>query len=101
MGISMGRTKRQKSEAQEERESEEEKIFSLQIHGDAKRSIASVFLFGLAILFVLGFLSYAGALGSSLDMAGRGAFGWGKRVLPVVLFIAAVVLFFRTGKIFF
>jgi len=101
MGISMGRTKRQKSEAQEERESEEEKIFSLQIHGDAKRSIASVFLFGLAILFVLGFLSYAGALGSSLDMAGRVAFGWGKWLLPVVLIIAAVVLLHRTETFFY
>lgn len=97
----MGRTKRQKRDPQEEGEEGEEKIFSLQIHGDAKRSIAAVFLCALAILFILGFLDYAGALGTSLDVAGRIAFGWGKWLLPVVLIIAAVVLLHRAETFFY
>ena len=64
------------------------------LHSDAKRSIAAVFLFALAILFFLGYIDAAGVLGEWLDK-GLGMFlGFGKWLLPLVL-IAAALMFLR------
>lgn len=76
------------------------------VHGDAKRSAVAVFLFALAILFVLGFLSdakivEAGPLGKFLDSIAGWMFGVGKFISPMVLIMAGVVLLFRKETLFY
>jgi len=95
----MGRRKKQVEEV------EEEQVKPV-IHGDAKRSVVAIFLFALAILFVLGFLSDAkildaGMLGSFLNSLAGWMFGVGKYVSPVVLVIAGVILLFRKETLFY
>jgi DNA segregation ATPase FtsK/SpoIIIE, S-DNA-T family len=71
------------------------------IAGDAKRSIAAIFLFALSILFFLGFIGSAGILGQYLDKIAGLLFGWGKWVSPVLLIGAGVVLLFRKETFFY
>ncbi len=76
------------------------------IHGDAKRSAVAIFLFALAILFVLGFLSdakivEAGPLGKFLDSLAGWMFGVGKYVSPILLIVAGVILLFRKETLFY
>src|SRR6185369_5173976 len=95
----MGRRKKQVEEVEKE---QPRPI----IHGDAKRSVVAIFLFALAILFVLGFLSdakivEAGVLGSFLNSVAGWMFGVGKYVSPLVLVIAGVILLFRKETLFY
>lgn len=76
------------------------------VHGDAKRGAVAVFLFALAILFVLGFLSNAkiveaGILGKFLNSVAGLLFGVGKYVSPLILIIAGVILLFRKETLFY
>ncbi len=64
------------------------------LHSDAKRSIAAVFLFALAILFLLGFFGAAGILGEWLDTGLGMMLGFGKWLSPLVL-LAAALMFLR------
>ncbi|MCK9378588.1 MAG: DNA translocase FtsK 4TM domain-containing protein [Candidatus Moranbacteria bacterium] len=75
-------------------ESENEKMH-FNIHSDAKRSVAAIFLFSLAILFIFGFFDGAGVLGEYLNKIGGSIFGWGKWLFPFVLAVAGVVLLLR------
>jgi DNA segregation ATPase FtsK/SpoIIIE, S-DNA-T family len=79
---------------------EDEKKTSF-IHGDAKRSIVAVFLFAMAVLFLLGFLDVAGALGNFLNKAIGLLFGWGKWVSPLVLVIGGIILLYRKETLFY
>lgn len=85
----MGR--RKKEEAKKKKSEEEEPAFEWQevLGSDAKRSIAAVFLFTSGVLFFIAFFDAGGALGSSLDGFVGSAFGWGKWLFPVLLFVAA------------
>jgi S-DNA-T family DNA segregation ATPase FtsK/SpoIIIE len=95
----MGRRKKQ--------EQLEEKIQAKPIiHGDAKRSVVAIFLFALAFLFVLGFLSAAkildaGILGKFLDSLGGWMFGVGKYISPIILAAAGAILLFRKETLFY
>jgi len=76
------------------------------IHGDVKRSAVAIFLFALAILFVLGFLSDAkivdaGVLGKFLNSVAGQMFGVGKYVSPLVLIITGIILLFRKETLFY
>ncbi|MDH4330239.1 MAG: DNA translocase FtsK [Candidatus Moranbacteria bacterium] len=71
------------------------------LHGDAKASIAAIFLFALAILFIIGFFGGANVLGSGLNKFGGLLFGWGKWLLPVVLLGLSVVILLRKKMIFY
>ena len=76
------------------------------MHGDAKRSVVAIFLFALAILFVLGFLSdakivEAGVLGNFLSSLAGWMFGVGKYVSPIILIIAGIILLFRKETSFY
>lgn len=95
----MGRRKKE----QQEKEDNETKPA---VHGDAKRGAVAVFLFALATLFVLGFLSdakivEAGVLGKFLNSAAGLFFGVGKYVSPLILVIAGVILLFRKETLFY
>ena len=86
----MGRRKKSDIEA----EKNERKAV---VHGDVKRSAVAIFLFALAVLFVLGFLSdakivEAGILGKFLNSMAGGLFGFGKYISPIVLVILLVEL---------
>lgn len=65
------------------------------LHSDAKRSIAAVFLFALAILFLLGYFDAAGVLGKWLDQGLGMLLGFGKWLLPLVLLAAALMFLKR------
>jgi S-DNA-T family DNA segregation ATPase FtsK/SpoIIIE len=65
------------------------------LHGDAKKSIVSVFLFALALLCVLGFFQSAGLFGEFLNGVFGKLFGWGKWVFPPVLLTAGIFLLQR------
>lgn len=65
------------------------------LHSDAKRSIAAVFLFALAILFLLGFFDAAGVLGQWLDTGLGTLLGVGKWLSPLVLMAAALMFLKR------
>lgn len=95
----MGRRKKQKS-LDEDFERKRKKP-RLNIHGDAKRSILAIFLFAVAVLFVLGFLKKAGVLGDYMDMATSISFGWGKWISPIVLVIAGIIMLFRKETSFY
>jgi len=95
----MGRRKKNQEKAEEY---ESKPI----IHGDAKRSAAAIFLFALAILFVLGFLSEAkiveaGILGDFLNSTAGMLFGVGKYASPLILVIAGIILLFRKETLFY
>lgn len=89
----MGRRKKVLSEESETQKENEKMHFN--IHSDAKRSAAAVFLFSIAVLFIFGFFDGAGVLGKYLDKIGGAIFGWGKWLFPLVLVIAGIVLLLR------
>lgn len=97
----MGRRKKEEIEIEAEKEQPRGNV-----HGDVKRSAVAVFLFALAILFVLGFLSdakivEAGPLGRFLDSIAGWMFGIGKFISPIVLIMAGIVLLFRKETLFY
>lgn len=65
------------------------------LHSDAKRSIAAVFLFALAVLFLLGFFGAAGVFGEWLDAMVGKLLGFGKWLSPLVLLAAALMFLKR------
>lgn len=76
------------------------------IKGDVKRGVVAIFLFALAVLFVLGFLSEAkivdaGILGKFLNFLAGWMFGVGKYISPIVLIAAGVILLFRKETLFY
>lgn len=96
----MARKKKQKQkDILVEEEEEKEGVFSF-LHGDAKRSIAAIFLFAFAALFLLGFFGSAGMLGEALNSGLGKTLGWGKWVFPPVLVTAGVFLLQRRQSTF-
>lgn len=89
----MGRRKKQEIEANQSNSSG--------VHGDVKRSVVAVFLFALAIIFLLGFIGNGGSLGSGLNKLAGMVFGWGKWLAPFVFIAAGVVLLFRKETLFY
>lgn len=87
----MGRKKKEVVEEEQEKSGFD---WNEILHSDAKRSIAAVFLFALAILFLLGFFDAAGIMGQWLDHMLGILLGFGKWLFPLVLLIAAL-LFLR------
>src|SRR4030042_87148 len=71
------------------------------IHSDAKRSIAAVFLFVLAVILILGFFESAGVLGRYLDKIISLAFGGGKWILPLFWATPAAILLYRKETLFY
>ena len=86
---------RRKKEIEEEEEIEEESKWGDALGGDAKRSIAAIFLVAFSILFVLAFFGIGGTLGEWLDGGLGTLFGWGKWPFPVVLVVSAIFLLRR------
>jgi S-DNA-T family DNA segregation ATPase FtsK/SpoIIIE len=96
----MGRRKKQEKEV----ESSLENVSS--ISGDVKRGIVAIFLFALAVLFILSFLSEAkildaGSLGKYLNLIAGFLFGVGKYVSPLILVLIGAILLFRKEKGFY
>lgn len=96
----MGKNKKKQQELPEKEEP------ASILNGDVKRGVVAIFLFLLAILFVLGFLSDAkivdaGILGKFLNSLGGWMFGVGKYLAPVVLIVGGVILLFRKETLFY
>lgn len=71
------------------------------IAGDAKRSIAAVIFFALALVILLGFFGEAGVVGESLGNAVAEMIGWTKWVFPIFLIMASIVLLLRKETSFY
>lgn len=99
----MGRPKGSKNKQSKEEEDIEESGNRLEfdIAGDAKRSIAAVFLFAMAIVILLGFFGEAGVVGESLGGAAAISIGWAKWVSPLFLIIAGIILLLRKETAFY
>ncbi|MCX6765748.1 MAG: DNA translocase FtsK 4TM domain-containing protein [Candidatus Moranbacteria bacterium] len=95
----MARKKNKERKERDKEESDDAKKGN--VHGDAKRSAVAIFLFALAIIFVLGFFESAGALGKYLDKMVSLLFGWGKWLSPLVLIVAGIILLFRKETLFY
>ncbi|MCD6149930.1 DNA translocase FtsK 4TM domain-containing protein [bacterium] len=93
--------KKRKRDGEEREEREDKAEVRFDIRSDAKRSVAAIFLFATAILFVLGFFEYAGILGQHLDKYSGIIFGWGKWLLPFVLAYAGAILLRRKKTVFY
>ncbi|NTW14820.1 MAG: hypothetical protein HGA38_00445 [Candidatus Moranbacteria bacterium] len=87
--------KRRSREPEEESEEESESGWGDVLGGDAKRSIAAIFLVMFAILFLLAFFGIGGKLGGLLDKGVGSLFGWGKWLFPILLAVSAVFLLRR------
>lgn len=97
----MGRRKKEEKKDNKEELGEAKKLPKFDIAGDAKRSIAAVFLFALALIIMLGFFGKAGVIGESLGKAAGLAIGWAKLVFPLFLIIAGIVLLLRKETAFY
>ena len=86
----MGRKKKA-----EEKEKDDGFKFEDILHSDAKRSIAAVFLFALALLFLLAYFDTAGVLGEWLNTGLGMLLGWGKWLFPLLLIIAGLMFLKR------
>ncbi len=73
-------------------EGDGEQFVSLHLSGHAKRSIASIILFVIALLFVLGFFNAAGVVGVKMTVGVGKIFGWGKYIAPFVFAFAGFIL---------
>jgi len=92
--------KKRKKDREDQEEDEKAEV-KFDIRSDAKRSVAAIFLFAAAILFVLGFFEYAGILGQHMDKYSGIIFGWGKWLLPFVLAYAGAILLSRKKTVFY
>ena len=100
----MGRRKGSKNknvEEELEEEGETASRFEFDIAGDAKRSIAAVFLFALALVVFLGFLGKSGPAGVYLGSLVGMVIGWTKWVFPVFLIIGGIILLLRKETSFY
>lgn len=94
----MGRRKKEEGENNSSDKKEKKKPA---VHGDAKRSVAAIFLFALAIILVLGFLGDAGFLGKYFNKTTALLFGSVKWIAPFILTIAGAILLFRKERAFY
>ena len=97
----MAKRKNQAKGKENSANGDENEVKSSFIRGDAKRSIAAVFLFALAVLFLLGFLDMASTLGNFFNKTIGLLFGWGKWVSPLVLVIGGIILLYRKETLFY
>ena len=95
----MGRKK--KYNKNEERLEMEERRPRSNIASDAKRGVAAVFLFALALVLILGFLDKAGVVGTYLSVKSGLAIGWVKMIFPFFLILAGIILLLKKETSFY
>ena len=95
----MGRKK--KNNKNEEGSELEEKQSRPNIASDAKRGVAAVFLFALALVLLLGFLGKAGVVGQHLSNIFGLAIGWVKIIFPIFLILAGIILLLKKETSFY
>lgn len=81
-----------KKSVNKEMEGDGEGFISMHVSSHIKRSIAAIFLFVIAVIFVLGFFNAAGPLGVKMSHGLGMIFGWGKYVSPFVFAFTGIVL---------
>ncbi len=83
---------RKKEKDDEEYEGDGEDFVALHVGAHAKRSIAAIFLFVLATIFVLGFFGASGVVGEKMTSTLGQIFGWGKYLAPLVFIYIGIIL---------
>ena len=91
----MAKKKKQSKKKEEEVAEEETSTLSSILHADAKKSLLLVFLITFGLLSVLGFFDAAGLIGHWIDMGIGSMFGYGKWLLPILLFSLAGMMLTR------
>lgn len=81
-----------KKSTNKEVEGDGEEFVALNVNSHIKRSIAAIFLFVCAVIFLLGFFGAAGVVGQKISEGLGMIFGWGKFVAPFVFAFAGVIL---------
>ena len=99
MYTKVGRKKKIDKEREEAEEAGNKLEFD--IAGDAKRSIAAIFLFAVALVILLGFFGKAGMVGESLGNLVGMMIGWTKWIFPIFLIMGGVVLLLRKETSFY
>ena len=94
----MGRKKKYLNKNEEKIEPEERRS---NIASDAKRGVAAVFLFALALVLILGFIGKAGVVGEKLSNIFGLAIGWVKMIFPIFLLLAGIILLLRKETSFY
>lgn len=94
----MGRKKKYLNKDEENLESDERRS---NIASDAKRGVAAVFLFALALVLILGFIGKAGVVGERLSSIFGLAIGWVKMIFPIFLLLAGIILLLRKETSFY
>jgi DNA segregation ATPase FtsK/SpoIIIE, S-DNA-T family len=84
-----------KKKKDEEIEGDGEEFASLHLSADAKRTIISIILFVLSLIFLLSFFNAAGIAGTKIADMLSDIFGHGKYVAPFVFAFAGLVLLRR------
>lgn len=91
----MAKKKKESKKKEAEIEEEESSAISNILHADAKKSLLLVFLITFGLLSVLGFFDAAGLIGHWIDMGIGSLFGYGKWLLPILLFSLAGMMLTR------
>jgi S-DNA-T family DNA segregation ATPase FtsK/SpoIIIE len=91
----MAKKKKESKKVKEEIEEEEVSSLANILHADAKKSLLLLFLLTFGLLSMLGFFDAAGLLGHWIDMGIGSLFGYGKWLLPILLFTLAGLMLFR------
>lgn len=90
----MGRKKKTVQKAEKIETEKPGFTFETILHSDAKRSIAAVILFALALLFLLAYFTAAGIVGEWINTGLGMLLGFGKWLFPFVL-VSAGVMFLK------
>lgn len=91
----MAKKKKESKKKPVEIEEEESSALTNILHTDAKKSLLLVFLITFGLLSVLGFFDAAGLIGHWIDMGIGSLFGYGKWLLPILLFSLAGMMLTR------
>lgn len=93
--------KKSQKEKYEEDDAEAGKESGFSIDPDAKRGIAAIILFFLALITVLGFFGFSGSVGNYFDRITGNILGWAKLIFPIFAVYAGIVLLLRKAFFFY
>lgn len=100
----MGKKRKHEEEYEEEQNNEEESRSWLDFFGSSsgvRRSVIALFMFALAVFFILAFISQAGFVGVYFERISGLVFGWGKWIFPLVLFLVTWFLLQKNSRLYY
>ena len=86
--------KKAAADTDKKKDTKQEKAKEPHLSTDAKKGIAIIFLFAVALVSILSMLGIASTFGQYFTIGLNYVFGWGKALFPVVLVMFALLLMF-------